>query len=136
MLERPDLPEDNRFEANSGRVTNREELRVELESALRRLDGEDVCNRLMEAGVPAGPVLDTAEMYHHEHTKHREMAVSHDWYKMSGIPIKFSRTPGSIRSTPPKFGAHGREIMSEIGYEADEIESLAMDGILVETRRR
>lgn len=136
VLERPDLPEDHRFEANSGRVTNREELRVELESALIRLDGEDVCNRLMEAGVPAGPVLDTAEMYHHEHTKHREMAVAHDWYKMSGIPIKFSRTPGSIRSTPPKFGAHGREIMSEIGYEADEIESLAMDGILVETRRR
>ena len=136
VLERPDLPEDHRFEANSGRVTNREELRVELESALIRLDGEDVCNRLMKAGVPAGPVLDTAEMYHHEHTKHREMAVSHDWYKMSGIPIKFSRTPGTIRSTPPKFGVHGREIMSEIGYEADEIESLALDGILVETRRR
>ena len=89
----------------------------------------------MEAGVPAGPVLDTAQMYHHDHTKHREMAVSHDWYRMSGIPIKFSRTPGSIRSTPPKFGVHGREVLSEIGFDADEIEALAKKGILVEVRR-
>ena len=58
----------------------------------------------------------------------REMAISRDWYRMSGIPIKFSRTPGSIRSTPPKFGVHGREVLAEIGYDADEIEALANDG--------
>lgn len=136
VLERSDLPEDPRFEANSGRVTNREELRAELESELVRRDGEEVCRLLMESGVPAGPVLDTAQMYDHPHTKHREMAVSIDEYRMTGIPIKFSRTPGSIRSKPPKFGVHGREVLAEIGYDAEEIEALVGDGILVEERRR
>lgn len=136
VIERPDLPGDPRFEANAGRVTNREALRAELESALVRQDGEEVCRRLMEAGVPAGPVLDTEQMYHHEHTRHREMTVSLDWYKMSGIPIKFSRTPGSIRSTPPKFGEHGREILAEFGLSTEEIEALAASGVLVEKRRK
>lgn len=122
VLDRPDLPEDPRYEANSRRVTNKEKLRAELESVLVRRDGEEVCNQLMEIGVPAGPVLDTAQMFEHEHTKHRDMAVSLDWYRMSGIAIKFSRTPGSIRSTLPKFGVHGREVLAEVGFNANELE--------------
>ena len=68
--------------------------------------------------------------------KHRAMDASLDWYRNAGIPIKFSRTPGSIRGTPPKFGEHGREILAENGFARDEIEALAKDGVLVEKRRR
>ncbi len=136
ILDRADLPSDPRFETNSGRVTNRDALKVELESVLIRRDGEVVCEALLKAGVPAGPVLDTAQMFDHEHTKHREMAVTMDWYRMSGIPIKFSRTPGSIRSLPPKFGQHGRDILAESGYGSDEIDALAEGNILVEERRK
>ncbi|NKB58799.1 MAG: CoA transferase [Alphaproteobacteria bacterium] len=135
VLGRPDLPEDPRFNSNGGRVTNREALTGELESVLVKLDGEAICEKLLKAGVPAGPVLDTAQMYHHEHTKYREMAVSKDWYKMSGIPIKLSRTPGSIRSLPPKFGEHGRDILAEAGYEAGEIDALVEGGTVLEQRR-
>ncbi len=116
-------------------MTNREALTGELESVLVKLDGEAICEKLLKAGVPAGPVLDTAQMYHHEHTKYREMAVSKDWYKMSGIPIKLSRTPGSIRSLPPKFGEHGRDILAEAGYEAGEIDALVEGGTVLEQRR-
>jgi len=136
VLNRPDLPKDPRFEANGGRVTNREALKSELESALMKMDGEAVCEELMHAGVPAGPVLDTAQMYHHAHTRHRGMAVSMDRYRMTGIPIKFSRTPGSIRRTPPKFGEHGRAILSECGFDSGEIDALAEGGVLVEKRRK
>ena len=113
-----------------------DELRKVLEEIFGALDGEAVCDTLLKAGVPAGPVLDTRQMLDHPHTKHRDMDASLDWYRNAGIPIKFSRTPGSIRSTPPKFGEHGREILREIGFARDEIEALAKDGILVENRRR
>ncbi len=136
VLERPELTEDPRFNTNGGRVTNRLALKEELESALLQRDGEAVCEALLKAGVPAGPVLNTAQMFDHEHTKHREMAISMDSYRMSGIPIKFSRTPGSIRSTPPKFGEHGRDILTEYGFDADEIEALASNDVLVEERRK
>ncbi|MCZ6509384.1 MAG: CoA transferase, partial [Alphaproteobacteria bacterium] len=76
------------------------------------------------------------QVMNHPHTIHRGMAAELDWYKGTGIPIKFSRTPGSIRSTPPKFNEHGRAILAEFGYSDDEISALAEDGVLVEERRK
>ena len=69
-------------------------------------------------------------------TKHRNMAAKLDWYEGAGIPIKFSRTPGDIRMTPPKFGVHGRDVLAEAGFGDDEIEELAAAGVLVEQRRK
>jgi formyl-CoA transferase len=92
--------------------------------------------RLLAAGIPAGPVLDTRQVMTHPHTIHRGMAAELDWYQGSGIPIKFSRTPGAIKSTPPKFSQHGRDILAEFGYSDDEISALAEDGVLVEERRK
>jgi formyl-CoA transferase len=135
-LGKPELAEDPRFNENAGRVVNIGELREELAVLMADVDGEDLCMRLLAAGIPAGPVLDTRQVMAHPHTIHRGMAAELDWYQGSGIPIKFSRTPGAIKSTPPKFSQHGRDILAEFGYSDDEISALAEDGVLVEKRRK
>jgi formyl-CoA transferase len=135
-LGRPELADDPRFANNAERVTNIGELRDELAVLMADVDGEDLCKRLLTAGIPAGPVLDTGEVMAHPHTAHRGMAAELDWYRGAGIPIKFARTPGAIKSTPPKFGQHGRDILAEYGYSDDEVAALAEDGILVEQRRK
>ncbi len=135
-LGKPELAEDPRFNKNAGRVVNIGELREELAVLMADVDGEDLCMRLLAAGIPAGPVLDTRQVMTHPHTIHRGMAAELDWYQGSGIPIKFSRTPGAIKSTPPKFSQHGRDILAEFGYSDDEISALAEDGVLVEERRK
>jgi len=135
-LGHPELANDPRFVDNSQRLANIDALRDELIALMADVDGEDLCQRLLGAGVPAGPVLDTGQVMHHPHTLHRHMAAELDWYQGAGIPIKFSRTPGSIRSTPPKFSQHGREILAEFGYSDDEIAALAEDGVLIEERRK
>jgi formyl-CoA transferase len=132
----PELASDARFKNNHDRVVNRRELSIELETILATLDGENLCEQLLQAGIPAGPVLNTEQVMQHPHTAHREMAAELDWYRCTGTPIKFSRTPGSIRSTPPQFGIHGRQILNEHGFTADEIEQLAANDILVEQRRK
>jgi formyl-CoA transferase len=134
-LGRPELADDPRFRDNRDRIRHIPELREALGALMAGVDGEDLCQRLLEAGVPAGPVLDTGQVMNAAHTKHRNMAAKLDWYEGAGIPIKFSRTPGEIRTTPPKFGEHGRAVLSEAGFGADEIEALAKDGVLVEQRR-
>jgi formyl-CoA transferase len=135
-LGNPDLADDPRFTNNAERVSNIGELRDELAVLMADVDGEDLCKRLLSAGIPAGPVLDTGEVMTHPHTAHRGMAAELDWYRGAGIPIKFARTPGAIRSTPPKFSQHGRAILTEFGYSDDEITALAEDGVLVEERRK
>ena len=131
----PALAGDGRFRDNIDRVNNRDELKVELESRLIRLDGEEIGGRLARAGLAAGPIHDTAEVVDHPHTLHRQMTVAKDWYRMTGTPIKFSRTPGALRSLPPRYGEHGPEILREFGFEETEIGNLIEQQTVLLKRR-
>ena len=135
-LGRPEVAEDPRYATNGDRLAHRTELTVELAALLAGQDGETLCQRLLAAGVPAGPVRNVAEVWSDDHTRHRAMAAERDGYRGFGLPIKLSRTPGAIRRDPPRFGEHGREVLAEFGFSQAEIDSLAASGILVEQRRR
>ena len=135
-LGRPELSSDPRFLKNADRINNRPELTAELEGLLAAIDGEALCQRLLDKGVPAGPVLNLEQVMTHPQTQHREMDLRQGGYRGWGIPIKFSRTPGGLRREPPAFGVHGREILAEFGFTDEEIASLAETGVLVEQRRK
>ncbi len=130
-----ELTEDPRFTHNIDRVNNRADLKAELEARLMKIDGSELCERLLQAGLPAGPIHDTAQVVAHPHTQHRGMNVEQDWYRMTGTPIKFSRTPGALRYLPPKFGQHTREILEEYGLATGEIDALLSAGVVLERRR-
>jgi len=126
---------DPRFVTNELRVNNRADLRIALEDVLAGFDGGDLAITLINAGVPAGPVLDVGEALAHPHTAHRRMTVSIDDYNGLGAPVKASETPASFRRKPPKFAEHRDEILFQAGYSTDEIETLTADGITPDKRR-
>jgi formyl-CoA transferase len=134
-LQRPDLTGDARFINNIDRVNNRDELTIEIESSLSQLDGHEFCDTLARAGLAVGPIHNTQQVVDHPHTHHRGMSIEQDWYKMSGTPIKFSRTPGSIRHLPPKYGEHSGELLREFGFQDDEITKLLADKTVLDTRQ-
>ena len=133
---RQELVEDQRFISNLDRVTNRVELKAEIESSLMKIDGQEICDRLASSGLPAGPIHNTAQVVEHPHTRHRNMIVEDGWYKMTGTPIKFSRTPGSIRYKPPKFAEHTHEVLAEFGFSEDEIEQLISSNTVLKERQK
>ena len=135
-LGKPELADDPRFAENAGRVTNREQLTEELEQLMSDVDGHALCDSLLKAGLPAGPVVNTEEVMNHPHTVHRDMDWRDDWYRCTGTPIKFSRTPGRLRSPPPAYAANSVEILTEAGFSKDEIGELEAQGVLVSERRR
>ena len=47
-----------------------------------------------------------------------------------GIPVKMSKTPGSIRTTPGPFGGATVEILAEAGYSAAEIDGFVAAGVV------
>ena len=136
VLGQPELADDPRFKDNGDRSQNRDALTDVLRLAMVNEDGEDLCARLLAKNVPAGPVNDIAQVMSHPHTAHRSMDAKLDWYRGAGTPIKFSRTPGALKSPPPKFGVHSREILAAHGYSEGDIERMIADGILVEERRK
>jgi crotonobetainyl-CoA:carnitine CoA-transferase CaiB-like acyl-CoA transferase len=126
---RPDLPGDARFRSNADRVANRAALREALETALATIDGEALAIRLLDAGVPAGPVMEVSDVIAHPHTLHREMIVEMAGYRGTGNPVKLSRTPATLRSTPPRFGSATRRVLVAAGYSEAEIDALIEAGI-------
>jgi len=134
-IARPDLPQNPLFRRNADRVTNRAALRRELEAVLADIDGEALALRLLDKGVPCGPVLDVPDVINHPHTRHRGMVAELGEYSGIGNPVKLTRTPASVRRPPPEFGSANREILAEAGYSQSEIDALIASGVVSEERR-
>jgi crotonobetainyl-CoA:carnitine CoA-transferase CaiB-like acyl-CoA transferase len=52
------------------------------------------------------------------------MVVDKDGYRTTGVPIKLSRTPGSVRVPPRDRGADTRRILTGLGYSPAQIDAL------------
>jgi formyl-CoA transferase len=53
---KPELGTDPRFARNKDRIANRDALREELAAVFSQHDAGPLCDRLLAAGLPAGPV--------------------------------------------------------------------------------
>jgi crotonobetainyl-CoA:carnitine CoA-transferase CaiB-like acyl-CoA transferase len=111
-------------------------LREELAAVFRQHDAEPLCDRLLAAGLPAGPVQSIDKALTSPHAVHRGDVVEKDWYKGVASPIRMERTKASLRSVPPTFGQHTAEVLAEFGYSKSEIEGLTAEGVICTERRR
>jgi crotonobetainyl-CoA:carnitine CoA-transferase CaiB-like acyl-CoA transferase len=134
-LEAPELRKDPRFSTNADRMCNLEALTVALTPLFQRRGSAEWLRRLEQAGVPAGPVLDIAQMHADPQALARQMIVETEHpaagrVKAIGLPIKFSDTPGAVRHAAPVFGQHTREVLREHGFSDSEIDELAAQGAI------
>lgn len=132
-LEAPELRDDPRFANNAQRMTNLPPLVDALTPLFKRRTMADWLARLEAAGVPAGPVLDIAQMHADPQALAREMIVETvhpvaGKVKAIGLPIKFSETPGGVYRPAPVFGEHTREVLREQKYSEKEIDHMLEQG--------
>ncbi|MCU0946590.1 MAG: CoA transferase [Rubritepida sp.] len=131
-----ELGTDPRFATNGARVVNRAALTEILDRRFAEEDGHELCQRMLAAGLPAGPVLHVDEAMRQAHTAHRAMVVETEGFVGLGTPIKLSRTPGGTRARPPRFAEHTKSALAAKGFSAEEIARLEEAGVLVEARRK
>ena len=135
-IDAPELAEDPRFVDNAARIAHLEELTAALNAVFRKRKTADWLERLEAAKVPAGPVLDIAEMHADPQTLAREMVVDAPHARLGpvktiGLPVKFSETPGGVVAGAPLYGEHSREVLAEHGLSEDEIAALIEAGAVV-----
>ncbi len=79
------------------------------------------------------PVLDVDEALDSELVSEREMVVEWEQPELGtvrqlGVPVKLSRTPGTVHAPAPALGEHTREVLEAAGLSAEEIEALFDSG--------
>ena len=133
---RPELLADARFEKNAQRVQNRDQLiRLLGEMFLQRYSSQWM-ELLHDAGVPCAPVQTLDQVFRAPQVLQRQMLteVEHPTagkVLMTGLPLKFSDTPASVRLAPPLLGQHSEEILRNwLKMAESEIVDLKSKGII------
>jgi alpha-methylacyl-CoA racemase len=79
---------------------------------------------LGEHDACVAPVLDWNESTTHPHAVARHSFIERDGVVQPAPAPRLSRTPGSVRRSPPRPGEHTDEVLAEIGRGAAEIARL------------
>lgn len=133
VAELPDLAADSRFETNALRLANYEALKPRLDAVFATRPRAVWAALLLEAGVPCGAVRSVDEVFQDPQTAAREMMLSVPHatlgsVRVTGVPVKLSGTPGSVRTGPPTLGQHTAAVLTELGYDAAAIDALYTSG--------
>ena len=133
-LERPEGLADPRFTMNADRVEHRKDLIPMLEEVfLTRTRGE-WARVLIDAGIPCSPVQTIDEVFSAPQVAATEMLqeVEHPTagsLRLAAPPVKFSRTPATIRLAPPLLGQHTEEVLKQwLGLSPGEMAEFKTQG--------
>ena len=116
---------DPRFASNADRNANREHLIPLIETILSRADAAWWVERLVDRGIPAGPINFPDDTLTDEQILARGMVVELEHpliglVKSLGNPIHLSETGPSYRRYPPRLGEHNDEILAELAAGKEE----------------
>ncbi|MFO1081450.1 MAG: CoA transferase [Reyranellaceae bacterium] len=118
MIGKPEIADDPRFRTNAERVRNNDTLIALLQEEVKKRSTADWMSALEAEGIPAGPVLHHDEVFADPQVLARGMVAEVEHAKAGrqktlGVPLKFSKTPASVRRAAPLLGQHDDEIKKE-----------------------
>ncbi len=126
---------DLRFKTNSDRLANRDALIAIIEERFSRSTTAELVVLLGGVGVPSGAVHNLAEVFADPQVVHLglEQVMQHPTVgelHQTGIPYRFSVSPGALRLPPPRLGQHTDEVLQDLGYAKEEIGRLRQEGAI------
>lgn len=130
----PELADDPRFATNAARVVHREALCRILEPALATRTADEWIAAMWAEGIPGGPINTVDQVFADPQVQHARIVqeVPHPTagtVTLVGSPLQFGGQRPPVRRHPPLLGEHTREILSEAGYSAEEIDALLQSGV-------
>ncbi len=133
VLQQPELATDERFNANSRRVANKETLRVLIVTVFAGLTREQVIERLEEAAIANASVNTMADVW-----QHPQLAQRGRWSEVGSeagvlpalIPPATSSAFQARMDRIPALGENASAILAELGYSDAQIQEFGAAGII------
>jgi crotonobetainyl-CoA:carnitine CoA-transferase CaiB-like acyl-CoA transferase len=127
------LVSEPRFATNEARLAHHADFKARVEAALATRTVAEWVDRLIAAGIAAGPIYEFDQVFEDPQVRHAGMVREVDQpplgaVRMLGFPFAVGgRRPPVARPAPP-LGQHTREVLGELGMSGPEIERLVALG--------
>lgn len=130
LMGNPDWAEEGTFDTLPGRLENQDTLDRHIESWTRAQNGDQLQQRLIEKGVPAGIVHDARGTIEDPQLEKQDFWAYLDHPEVgltlyNKVPMRFSKTPAIMDTAAPLLGEHTREVLLDLlNYNDAEYEDM------------
>jgi crotonobetainyl-CoA:carnitine CoA-transferase CaiB-like acyl-CoA transferase len=124
---REDLLDDERIRGRAARISNSDSLYRDVAAILATRTTADWLELCAREGIPATRAASLDDLVADlPLVAHPDVGE----YRLIPPPVRYDRTPASVRRSAPTPGRQGREVLGEIGYDEHELDALEADDVL------
>ena len=138
LLDLDAIADAPQYRDNASRMANREALIAVLNERFARGTRVEWTGKLVELGLPAGPIYDLADVFADPHVQQAGLVeeVEHPLLgtlRQLASPIRMDAMGGrSVRTPPPLLGEHSLAVLRDWGIDDARIASLAASGTVMQ----
>ena len=136
-VEDDDLRHREEYASARDRVHHKQQLKVDMESAIASLSTLELVDRLNDAGVPCGPINNIKEGFDNPQSEFLRMQVPAPHADLGDVqlirsPINMSRHahPEAFHHAAPDPGEHSRDVLASFEIDEARIKSLVEEGAI------
>lgn len=125
------------FAGDKERSDNRDRLNAEISAIIATKPSADWIELLNAAGVPCGPVYSIDKVFADPQVRHLDAVRHVDSARLGTLavvrqPVNISgvEQPATFRRASPESGEHTDEVLTEMGFDASEIDRLRAAGAI------
>ena len=136
VIDRPDLAQDERFRTNLLRREHREVLSVEVNREVKARTRKVLMQRLSDAGIPCGEVLELHEALTSPRAVEAGMVTSQAHAKAGKVdvfasPYRFDGERMPVNGSPPELGEGTRDVLQALlGFSEEKLSQLKASGVI------
>lgn len=129
ILDRADLITDDRYETHAKRLERTPEMVDIVQSEIGEWDRDEILEACYEAGIPAAPISDPSDLVDDPQLQSAGMLTESERddggaFQAMLTPIVGDRIQPTSARNPPGLGEHVDQVLAELGFADDEIETL------------
>ena len=129
-----DLSKDKRFKSMKDIINNSNDLVEIIQNKIIKKPSEYWEEEFEKANIICSKILKMKDAINQPQIEHNKTIVEiknkDTKRKIVGVPVRLSKTPGSVKTFPPKLGENTEEILLDLGYKSQEIQTLKNNKIV------
>jgi crotonobetainyl-CoA:carnitine CoA-transferase CaiB-like acyl-CoA transferase len=120
------LMSEPRFATNEARIAHHPDFKARVEAALAKRPVAEWVERMLVAGIAAGPIYEFDQVFEDAQVRHMGMVRELEQpglgtIRMLGFPFAVAGARPAVRRPAPRLGQHTREVLGELGMSASDI---------------